>query len=273
LKAVNSQLQHAPYFLISDSPGAVAKALNAVGDLSIIDLSLKAARAKVKEANIEGVHLKEEVAKVTDKIDALSWAVEADVDYQTIEWLQKDSDAIEISGLTSAINKVEQLKKSYEALPETGGALNKISKAIKDLDIDLSIGNVIAKVEANAVIIPEMAEDLIELGRLELELESLTSSCGTYTNKILPVEAAQVDLDQYPTEIDGVSEILNKLTTADQDLKQMDAAFTEAFIAEDCLEEADAAHNEGKINFNDKLKEMGHCPLCNGELHENNLSG
>ena len=101
----------------------------------------------------------------------------------------------------------------------------------------------------------------------------MTSSCGTYTNKILPVEAAQVDLDQYPTEIDGVSEILNKLTTADQDLKQMDAAFTEAFIAEDCLEEADAAHNEGKINFNDKLKEMGHCPLCNGELHENNLSG
>jgi len=268
LDEMNFQSQHAPYFLISDSAGEVAKKLNAVGDLQIIDLSLKAARAKVKETNTQGKFLNEELAKTTTKIADLQWVVEANKDYQEIEALELESKTIEITGLSVMIGKILRLQEEFDRTPPTAVDLRRISTAVDELDIDLSLGDLIKKVENNQVVIPEMGEDLLTLNTLHREIESLTATCNDLLPKLKAVDSAVFEVNLYPANIDNPAPQLLQFFSAVDALSEIETAFMEAFTAEDCLEAATAAHNEGKINYHDKLKEMGYCPLCGGELHE-----
>ena len=268
LDEMNFQSQHAPYFLISDSAGEVAKKLNAVGDLQIIDLSLKSARAKVKEANTQGKFLNEELAKTATKIADLQWVVEANKDYQKIEALELESKTIEITGLSVMIGKILRLQEEFDRTPPTAVDLRRISTAVDELDIDLSLGDLIKKVENNQVVIPEMGEDLLTLNTLHREIESLTVTCNDLLPKLKVVDSAVFEVNLYPANIDNPAPQLLQLFSAVDALSEIETAFMEAFTAEDCLEAATAAHNEGKINYHDKLKEMGYCPLCGGELED-----
>ena len=268
LDEMNFQSQHAPYFLISDSAGEVAKKLNAVGDLQIIDLSLKSARAKVKEANTQGKFLNEELAKTATKIADLQWVVEANKDYQKIEALELESKTIEITNLSVMIGKILRLQEEFDRTPPTAVDLRRISTAADELDIDLSLGDLIKKVENNRVVIPEMGEDLLTLNTLHREIESLTVTCNDLLPKLKVVDSAVFEVNLYPANIDNPAPQLLQLFSAVDALSEIETAFMEAFTAEDCLEAATAAHNEGKINYHDKLKEMGYCPLCGGELED-----
>ena len=268
LDEMNFQSQHAPYFLISDSAGEVAKKLNAVGDLQIIDLSLKSARAKVKEANTQGKFLNEELAKTATKIADLQWVVEANKDYQKIEALELESKTIEITGLSVMIGKILRLQEEFDRTPPTAVDLRRISAAVDELDIDLSLEDLIKKVENNQVGIPEMGEDLLTLNTLHREIESLTVTCNDLLPKLKVVDSAVFEVNLYPANIDNPAPQLLQLFSAVDALSEIETAFMEAFTAEDCLEAATAAHNEGKINYHDKLKEMGYCPLCGGELED-----
>lgn len=305
LSEASFQGQHSPYFLISDSPGDVAKALNAVGDLTIIDLSLKAARAKSKEAATEGKFLKDEFKEKTDKIDALSWAVGANKDYKVIETLKIEAAEIEIRLLAEAVSTVEflqeklngflptkediiQISKSLVDLkidetlpaavvrveenqvtiPETWVALQVVISSLEALEVDETLGHVVAKVEENEVKIPETHEDLLEVHRLLTSLEvdpalNAAHECAA---------EAVAEVRSYPEEIDDVRSIQERLITATHNCKELESRFTEAFVAEDCSAVATAAHEEGKMEFNDKLKELGQCPLCGGGLDEDHTS-
>ena len=262
----NFQEQHAPYFLISDSAGEVAKKLNAVGDLQIIDLSLKGARHKVKEANTEEKYLKGELQKVTDKVEDLQWAVEADVEYTEIESLQAESASIEIAPLTTAISKIEKLQGEFDEIPITSLDLRLLVNATYELDIDLSIGDVIKKVEDNQVKIPDMSGDIKEINLSMAGLTSQQGEMGALESVLVEAIHWHSEVKRYPSEIDNVVPQLTAMQTAEESLTKLNNMFRGACVAEDCFARATAAHNEGKINFNDKLKELGHCPLCGGEL-------
>jgi len=271
LDEMNFQSQHAPYFLISDSAGEVAKKLNAVGDLQIIDLSLKAARAKVKETNTQGKFLNEELAKTTTKIADLQWVVEANKDYQEIEALELESKTIEITGLSVMIGKILRLQEEFDRTPPTAVDLRRISTAVDELDIDLSLGDLIKKVENNQVVIPEMGEDITSVRQLEVSLETLQASIVELRPRLIEAVTCKSEVNLYPDEIDDLLPEVTELLSVEKSLSEIETAFMEAFTAEDCLEAATAAHNEGKINYHDKLKEVGYCPLCGGEL-ENCIS-
>lgn len=266
LTSDNFQEQHAPYFLISDSAGDVARKLNAVGDLQIIDLSLKGARAKVKEANTEEKYLKGELQKVTDKVEELQWAVEADVEYTEIESLQAESASIEIAPLTAAISKIGKLQGEFDEIPSTAADLRRVSAATYELDIDLSIGDVIRKVKDNQVKIPDPLKDIREINLSMAGLTDQQSEMATLAAALVEAIHWHSKVKRYPSEIDNVVPQLTDLQTAEEALTKLNDAFSGACVAKDCFTRATAAHNEGKINFNDKLKDLGHCPLCGGHL-------
>ena len=264
LSEASFQGQHSPYFLISDNPGTVAKSLNAVGDLTIIDLSLKAARAKVKEANTEEKFLKGEVKEKTEKIDGLSWAVEADKDYRVIETLEAEAAAIEVLLLGRIVATIDLLQEKFSGLPDTSTDLDAISAALKSLEVDETLGHVVAKVEENQITIPDSDADRLEIERLLDDLKVDSSLLDSYEY----AAALEFEAEQFPAEIDDVKDIEERLVRLTLDCKEMESKFLEAYTAEDCLEEAATAHEQGKLEFNNKLKELGQCPLCGGELDE-----
>jgi hypothetical protein len=102
-------------------------------------------------------------------------------------------------------------------------------------------------------------------------LDTLQASIVELRPRLIEAVTCKSEVNLYPDEIDNLLPEVTELLSIEKSLAEIETAFMEAFTAEDCLEAAAAAHNEGKINYHDKLKEMGYCPLCGGEL-ENCIS-
>ncbi len=77
LTSVNFQRQHDPYFLIGESSGKVARTLNQVADLQVIDETLTIAKRKVKEAKNTKDNLKESLAVKQGEVADLQLVTDA----------------------------------------------------------------------------------------------------------------------------------------------------------------------------------------------------
>ena len=122
LKEVNFRSQHQPYFLLHDSPGAVARAMNELTDLGVIDYvasALKSEGAVLKSAK-ETKEL--EIARLRGRVSALDWAIEADEDLKVIESLQAFiQEAItQEHTLQEVINHVFDNQEKLSKLPPAG---------------------------------------------------------------------------------------------------------------------------------------------------------
>lgn len=85
LSPVNFRSQHSPYFLIGDSPGAVARAMNEFADLGLIDFVVQRLKKEAKDADDDVKRLEKDRDTITGQIKALDWAVAADRDWGVIE--------------------------------------------------------------------------------------------------------------------------------------------------------------------------------------------
>ena len=134
LKEVNFRSQHQPYFLLHDSPGAVARAMNELTDLGVIDYvasALKSEGAVLKSAK-ETKEL--EIARLRGRVSALDWAIEADEDLKVIEGVQAfiQKATTQEQTLQEIINHVFDNQEKLSKLPPAGteavfdAAVNKI---------------------------------------------------------------------------------------------------------------------------------------------------
>jgi hypothetical protein len=108
---VNFQSQHAASFWFSDSPGAVAAALNRIVSLDSIDRTLASLNNTSKRLKV-AVELAEQSRDDANKqADALAWVEQADAEYRIIEQQQADIDAkaSRIAALASLITHATEL--------------------------------------------------------------------------------------------------------------------------------------------------------------------
>ena len=119
LKQVNFRSQHQPYFLLAESPGAVAKAMNELTDLGVIDYvssELKSEGSALATRKTTALSsLKEEQRLVSDT----DWAVESDKDLKIIEKLETciADQQTQIQQLLELINKAVELNFKLDKLP------------------------------------------------------------------------------------------------------------------------------------------------------------
>lgn len=119
LSAVNFRSQHQPYFLLHDSPGAVARAMNDLTDLGVIDYVASAFKAESRL--LEDIKKKQEadLNKEQQKLDSYSWVDEAQAGLHLIESLQASIQE-EVSWILTTqeiITQVNQLRGRLEKFP------------------------------------------------------------------------------------------------------------------------------------------------------------
>lgn len=119
LTAVNFRSQHQPYFLLHDSPGAVARAMNDLTDLGVIDYVASALKAESRL--LDDIKKKQEtdLNKEQQKLDSFSWVDEAQADLHLIESLQVSIQG-EVSWILSIqeiVTQVNQLRGRLEKFP------------------------------------------------------------------------------------------------------------------------------------------------------------
>lgn len=259
----NFQGQHDPYFLIGDSPGQVAKTLNKVADLQVIDLSLQAGRQRIREAKSNVTHYKEEIQKQKGKIENLEWIESLDKEYREVEKLQAIAGSIQVDSLGEKIKEIEDLEQQISEIPETSGDRKRTIQAAKNLNIDLSLGQLIATAEENAVKIPDTRDDLWVVQKLRMTLKD------DQATKLKPyidaVEKDYQEVSKYPERIETTITFSSQLESLTEEIKEIDDHISEILIYEDQVAHATEELNEKRQEYEDWLKSMGTCPVCGGE--------
>lgn len=159
---INFQSQLDPPFLLSDSPGEVARVLNEVASLDVIDSSLSNVAAKVRsnanekrEAEGRTLELEEELEsyKGLDELDGYLTGLEQ-LERQAIEASSRKSELailigrieeaqeelkkeVDVSGAEEILDDLEQVGKRLGKVEKEIEALNKLGKKIKEATDDL----------------------------------------------------------------------------------------------------------------------------------------
>ena len=124
LGPVNFRGQHQPYFLLAESSGAVAREMNKLADLGMIDFvstNLKA-ELRIHTEKLKGVE--GDIEEKRKKIKALEWSIDADRDLREIESIRRrvsdyDRDVAELGHL---LDGVEEVAAELAGFPSTDTA-------------------------------------------------------------------------------------------------------------------------------------------------------
>lgn len=159
----NFQTQHNPYFLLVKSPGEIAKELNELAGISVIDKLFYAINSEMRKSKSELLSLEDSIPEIEDKIAKLEgiYDLEATVDkfekllarrkrkLNTIENIDKFIDDLQqianekeinnrklqhgeaIELLKSKVKKLESKNKKYNTVLDTIAALQEVSDSIE----------------------------------------------------------------------------------------------------------------------------------------------
>jgi len=136
LSEFNIQTQHDPYFLLNDSPGEVAKKLNYLVGLDVIDTIFKNLNSKISllKRNIEAAN--SAVSEFDSRIKSLLWIEEADKELTSLENEEESikNDRKKYEQINEIINRYDLIRKETDKIQP----LIKIESCVSDIDRELN---------------------------------------------------------------------------------------------------------------------------------------
>ncbi len=262
LSDVNFQGQHDTYFLIGDSPGHVARELNEVADLQVIDLSLKKVKQLTKSLKDDEKQLNGEIGIHKVMIEELSWVASADRDFKEIEKRLQWGVTLNsrIDELSEKLTSCALQKRELEAIPKVDKDQLSLSSTIKQMQsYDDSLASAIDQVESNQITIPETAVDILTISKVidhfnslnirEIEQAISNVDSNQITMPIIDDPSPQLTaLESITTSVDTLWNTLNELQTAGEETANVSAQCK--YI---------------ELQIEELLKSAGICPLCGGD--------
>ena len=133
---LNFQGQHDAAFFFSLPPGEVAKRLNAVVDLELIDVTLANVASEVRRARSAEDLTSSRLEDCTRKRDELTWVKDADADLKVLEGIRADIaaksariEAVELI-VTEARDLARDSREASEMMRDALAALKKVEAAV-----------------------------------------------------------------------------------------------------------------------------------------------
>jgi exonuclease SbcC len=221
---INFQGQHDSPFWFTLSAGEVAKQMNSIVDLSIIDdvVGSLAAESRKSKVELEVTTSRLETAKKDEA--ALEWTVEA---HATLSQPEKDSKELE-----ETCNRLDKLEGFTGSLAATVKRLETYTQMQSDIGLVLSYYETVISCETRA----------LRLGSLIDEIERL-QSIATHT---------KMDL----TELDSLFSTWDQTRSLQQELEGLLVSLTDA------QEKLVDVTNEYQQTQKRLAKEFAVCPLC-----------
>lgn len=135
LSEFNLQTQHDPYFLLNDSPGDVAKKLNSLVGLDIIDTIFKNLNSRILMIK-RSITSEEELGRsLSEKIEKLSWIDDAETELSKLE--EEENEVVELKSKFSDIKEIVSRYDSIAEELEKMKPLKSFEEPVKELIDDL----------------------------------------------------------------------------------------------------------------------------------------
>ena len=260
----NIQEQHDPYFLINDSPGQVARILNSVTDLSLIDRCLKEGKKRIRKTITRLEIIDEQAQERETKRESLLWAEEAikEVDhYEQFVRTEKTLDgqtAVLKKLITKAQNpELEILNLVTEDLEQV--KTYRLKAEDREARIKL-LGSLIS--QAEAPVQPPVIEDLEQVQKAkEILKDSRIKNLKSLLQRASPVAfpLATVDIQILQNQRVKIKSIKTRITVLETKIKDYETGSKN-------LQALSNDYNQQKKAFDMELKSLGICPLCGGNL-------
>jgi DNA repair protein SbcC/Rad50 len=221
LSDINTQFQFDTQFLLSESPGSVAKYLNSVINLDSIDESLKNANTLIKQVDNKISNTKGRIEIIDKEVNTYPNFKTIDTNILELDSYQKTIEANEytISLLNQQITKIEdiQFQKDKIIIPKFN------VKSLTDL---------VAKYQAINLKEQQLSRLITKINTNTQTSESIT--LPTYNTKVL--ESMAIKHKQYSHQILTLTKLINSIenisletTLLNKEVKEWETKFTQNF--------------------------------------------
>ncbi len=238
LQDLNIQDQLAPHFLIADSPADVAREINRITNVDLVDQWTSALNRKKHAAQVLIGQTSRRVGELAEKAKAL----------EGIEGIGPILIEAE-----SAQKAAEQKKWEWNSVRLLANELEGVELSLEVLEKALTAGSFLEKAEARLTEAGEkkrLATSLSELAEAEEQLALLSKS------------------------VDSASDVLDEVADKQEKSKKLkeQVAKLETFAnAEDSIEWVEEEIEDVKREYADLVSKSGQCPFCLTELTDESM--
>jgi len=278
----NCQWQHPHYFLLDETPGNVAKRLNEVADLSIMDESLSVINALIRESGAETEKLKGDVTRIETALTESDWVPGAEKELARAEGKMLElSRRISLQGkVTLTVADVRRAEQRLAEFPDLSGlpvideALvkrqlgNQLNDDMRDLMARLEhieyLNQRLDEMPDVDVDVVETSIALIERRDRELAVRNKIAEAVMLVEEIEEKLAVLPDVD-VDVDISGFEELRRALIVGRSQLRglinNVSKWQSQLKVAEIALVDAEEAYDKLKV-------ELKVCPVCGNKFTE-----
>lgn len=240
LSEFNIQTQHQPYFLLNDSPGEIARKLNDLVGLGIIDTLFKNLNSKVLSTDREIKSLNSELIELNDGIDSLSFL---------------DVAGRELIKLEIKIEKQNKLMKDVVELADRIDDFCSLSLKLEENEKILRNQEAVEKIQLLVNNFNDVSSRALAIDKEIKSFFSMKKQIESYDTTIKQEEAyreLKIIIDEFIKLVD----LENKLGNEFDKYKQCSRFIK---IEKDKLE-------KDEKEYRDLLKQNGVCPMCGSKI-------
>ena len=235
LTEVNTQRQHDAPFLLSESPGDVAKFFNKIVHFDAIDKYLSSIESKKRKTKAEGLHADENAKRLNEELSQYDWLDKAEKLIQAIADEEK-----ELGYLTT---KYASLHKTYTDYVSIHDQLPEIKKVLS----------------ASAKLITSIGAQLISKGEWEGKIPPLKNSIASYKGNTVTLEATE--------ELDFAEKLIRRIdkqVAMRNDLSERIELIENSILRHKQFQTIVFSANTDIPDLEKQLPSV--CPLCGKEL-------
>ena len=280
---LNTKSQHDPFFMLNDSGGKIAKRLNELVDLEIIDTTISNLNSKSRALNSKLKFKKEELEEKNlelEKYKDVDYAIGA---FKKIEVIvvEKETTQKEIVELSKMILDLENFDLSrFDGVDEASEMLVDITSCKANCDLidtskqELSINiDSVVNLSSKEKAISKLLESESDLDDILATKECKDAIIATSNEIRANIESIYLireemkvfdGIDEALVELDGIEKIGMKLESIDYDRCGLNDYLTQLNIHKKNKVDLDSVIEELEIELKDEMGDV--CPLCGGEL-------
>lgn len=238
----NIQTQHNPYFLLQNSAGEVARKLNELIGLDVIDTIFKNLNSSVQSWKNKTSDLSKDIQSLDEQIKGMSFLdeIQAIVDKLNTSVIQQERIESESRGLHSALQDIEEL-----------------NEEIYTLEIDPELEKEIAVLEEKIKVFQSRKDEYDNLQRVIYNLREINEAIQG-EEEWLTIEGAYGVLRDTISVFQNQSKELNSLQTCLTSLKQNS----------DWIKERETIIEDQIVAQRNLLKKAKVCPVCYSSIDD-----
>ena len=229
---LNLQMQFDKFFLLQDSPGEVARILNRIINLSIIDESIKKIKSKVNKKKNDIDYLEEDINTIKIKLDK----------YNNLEEIE------------DIIIKCENLEKEKESIKEKIFDLDELKNNINKNNLELKKYK---NIDKQKVLLKKLKLLKLNFEEINNKIFKLNNIKKDYINNIEELESYKYN----KVKLELIKKLKNKISDYNNLADKIDTLESYKENKNMIKELNNKIFNIGQLKSN-LLKELKICPIC-----------